>query len=121
MGKIEEAIKKINNEVQKNQSNTYLMLVGEHIIDCITTEEAAEKVLEEKKNLSGCLQSITGKAQKQKQGNVAVIEDATVYRWAREYFGLETAEQKPHLELVKPQTLAEVPKKSGHLSLDDFF
>lgn len=132
MGKIEEAIKKINDEVQKNHSNTYLVMVGEHIIDCITTEKAAEKILTEKKNLNGCLQSITSKAARHKTGKVAVIDDVTVYGWAREYFGLtEAAEEKPHLELVKtqppasepafPQTDAEEHKKSKHLSMDDFF
>ena len=40
-----------------------------------------------------------------------------------EGFGLAAVEQKPHLEVVKPQTTSvmEPPKKSGHLSLDDFF
>lgn len=124
MGKIEEAIKKINDEVQKNHSNTYLVMVGEHIIDCIRTEADAEKVLEGKKNLSGCLGSITGKARHRKTGNVAVIDDVTVYGWAREYFGLAAAEEKkPHLELVKPQTPApkEEPQKKSRLSMDDFF
>ena len=122
MGKIEEAIKKINDEVQKNHKNTYLVMVGEHIIDCITTETAAEKVLAEKKTLSGCLKSITGKASDHKTGNVAVIDDKTVYGWAREYFGLqETVEQKPQLEVVKTQTptVSEPPKKP-RLSMDDF-
>lgn len=41
MGKIEEAIKKINTEIQKQPNNRYLALVGEHIIDQITTEAAA--------------------------------------------------------------------------------
>ena len=45
MGKIEDAIKKINTEIQKEPSNRYLALVGEHIIDNITSEAAAEKVL----------------------------------------------------------------------------
>lgn len=121
MGKIEEAIKKINGEVQKNHSNTYLVMVGEHIIDCITTEEAAEQVLRGGKNLQGCLSHIQGEARKKQTGNVAVIDDVTVYRWAREYFALEETEQKPYLELVKTQTPAEEPKKSKRLSMDDFF
>lgn len=123
MGKIEDAIKKINNEVQKNHNNTYLVMVGEHIIDCITTDEAAEQILQGGKNLQGCLSHVQEEARKKKQGNVAVIDDVTVYRWAREYFELEAAENKPRLELVKPQTSApkEEPKKSKHLSMDDFF
>ena len=124
MGKIEDAIKKINDEVQKNHSNTYLVMVGEHIIDNITTEDNAERVLAKDKTLQGCLSQIRTFASKQKKDNVAVIDDVTVYKWAREYFGLKAAEKKPHLEVVKMQTPAEtpkeVPKKSGHLSLDDF-
>ena len=51
MGKIEDAIKKINTEIQKEPSNRYLALVGEHIIDNITSEAAAEKVLKEERRL----------------------------------------------------------------------
>lgn len=43
MGKIEDAIKKINTEIQKEPSNRYLALVGEHIIDNITSEAASGK------------------------------------------------------------------------------
>lgn len=50
MGKIEDAIKKINTEIQKEPSNRYLALIGEHIIDNITSEAAAEKVLKKEKN-----------------------------------------------------------------------
>ena len=118
--KIELAIKNINKELQSNHSNEYLVLIGEHIIDCITSEEAAEKVLEKGKTLQGCLSHIQTEAAKKKVGQVAVIQDSVVYGWAREYFGLEGGTE-PRLEVVKPQAPAEVPKKSGHLSLDDFF
>lgn len=123
MGKIEDAIKKINDEVQKNHSNTYLVMVGEHIIDSITTEENAERVLAKDKNLQGCLSQIRTHAAKQKKDNVAVIDHMTVYKWARDYFGLKGVGQKPQLEVVKTQTpsVVEMPKKSGHLSMDDFF
>lgn len=88
MGKIEDAIKKINTEIQKEPSNRYLALVGEHIIDNITSEAAAEKVLKKEKTLAKALGGIQNKASKQKTGNCAVIEDSVVYGWAREYFGL---------------------------------
>lgn len=56
MGKIEDAIKKINTEIQKEPSNRYLALVGEHIIDNITSrKQAAEKVLKEEKTLAKAL------------------------------------------------------------------
>ncbi len=113
MGKIEEAIKKINTEIQKQPNNRYLALVGEHIIDQITTEAAAEKVLKEEKTLARSLTGIENRARKQTTGNHAVIEDAVVYGWAREYFGLT--------EAANPQTHAEALKKGVCVKLEDFF
>lgn len=110
MGKIEDAIKKINTEIQKEPSNRYLALVGEHIIDNITSEAAAEKVLKEEKTLAKALGGIQNKASKQKTGNCAVIEDSVVYGWAREYFGLT----------ANPQAPAEEAKKGVCVSLEDF-
>ena len=79
MGKIEEAIKKINAEIQKQPNNEYLALIGEHIIDCITTEDTAEEVLKTEKTLAGALREIEANAAKRKSGKVAVVEDAVVY------------------------------------------
>ena len=112
MGKIEDAIKKINTEIQKEPSNRYMALIGEHIIDNITSEAAAEKVLKEEKTLAKALDGIQNKASKQKTGNCAVIEDAVVYGWAREYFGLTGA--------ANPQAPAEEAKKGVCVSLEDF-
>ena len=110
MGKIEDAIKKINTEIQKEPSNRYLALIGEHIIDNITSEAAAEKVLKEEKTLAKALGGIQNKASKQKTGDCAVIEDSVVYGWAREYFGLT----------ANPQAPAEEVKKGVCVSLEDF-
>lgn len=111
MGKIEEAIKKINTEIQKTPNDEYIALIGEHIIDQITTEEAAGLILEKEKTLDGALKEIYKKAKAKASGNRAAIRSDIVFGWAREYFGLK--------ETANPQPAAE--KKSGHLSLDDFF
>lgn len=75
MGKIEDAIKKINTEIQKEPGSGYIAAVGEHILDCITTEEAAEAVLAEGKTLSGALEGIRNameeKARKRHNGTKA--------------------------------------------------
>lgn len=109
MGKIEEAIKKINIEIQARPNDHYLALIGEYTIDQITTEETAEGILATEKTLAGAIQDIEQKARKRAVGNCAVIEGAVVYSWAREYFGIA--------EAAKPQAAAE----NTHLSLDDFF
>ena len=126
MGQIEEAIKKINAEIQKQPNNEYLALIGEHIIDCITTEDTAEEVLKTEKTLAGALREIEANAAKRKSGKVAVVEDAVVYGWAREYFGLTTNPAKKRSETAKPQTAAKVPaapkkEKEVNLDFDSFF
>ena len=126
MGTIEEAIKMINVEIQKRPADRYLALVGEHIIDCITTETAAKIILDEKKTLSGAIQKIRSEAERQKQGSVAVIEDSVVYGWAREYFGLTDTPQGKWPEATKPQMAAEAPAESKkekeiNLDFDSFF
>lgn len=110
MGKIEDAIRKINTEIQKKPNDRYRALIGEHIIDSITSEVAAKKVLQEEKTLEKAMQEIQKKAEAQKSGSCAVIEDSVVYGWAREYFGLT----------AKPQTPAEEAKKGVCVSLEDF-
>ena len=76
MGKIENAIEKLNNDIQKHPQDQYRALVGEHLIDCITTEEIADKVLEEGKTLEAALKTITANAKKKAVSNCAVIADA---------------------------------------------
>jgi hypothetical protein len=110
MGKIEDAIKKINLQIQMSPNDKYRALIGEYIIDQITTEAAAEQILQAEKTLNRALVEITKKAEKQKMGNCAVIEDSVVYGWAREYFGLT----------ANPQAPAEEPKKGVCVSLEDF-
>lgn len=116
MGKIENAIEKLNNEIQKKPQDLYIALVGEHLIDCITTETAAEKVLEKGKTLEEALKKIRGNAKEKAVGGCAVIADEEVYKWAREYFGLEAIEAGD----VKSANIAEPKKKELHLSLEDF-
>ncbi len=109
MGKIEDAIKKINTEIQKEPDNRYIALIGEHIIDCITNETAAERVLQEEKTLERALTGIENRAKQQQVKGHAVIESTVVYGWAREYFGLTAEESR---ESCKPSL--------ARLSLDDF-
>lgn len=119
MGKIDEAIRKINTEIQKEPDNTYIAAVGEHIIDCITTDEAAEAVLAEGKTLSGALETVRNAMEKRTKGQrgktnssgsctVIVATDAEVFKMARDYFGLDRAETRP------------AAKKGVSLSLEDF-
>lgn len=138
MGKIENAIEKLNNDIQKHPQDQYRALVGEHLIDCITTEEIADKVLEEGKTLEAALKTILSNAKKiamkehlfkcingeaaaenakkEATSGCVAIADEEVYKWAREYFGIGAMEaEKP-----KSANIAETKKKTLKLSLEDF-
>ena len=124
MGKIEDAIKKIDDEIESMKGfgeKSYVRMVGGFLKSYITTEDAAEKILDKNKSLKGCYDQSLGKAKKAASAgaNGIGIDGETLLEWMREYFGLEAIEKKPHLEVVKPQTIAEAPKKP-RLSMDDF-
>ena len=117
---IDKAIAKINIAVLKVPEDTYRAVIGEYIIDHILTEEDAEKVLVEKRTLEKALEEIMSRARKQAKGGKAFVEDAVVFGWAMEYFGLQD-ENSPN-----PQTSAErreeKPAKKGiALVLENFF
>ena len=82
----------------------------------VSPEEIADKVLEEGKTLEAALKTITANAKKKAVSNCAVIADEEVYKWAREYFGIEAMEaEKP-----KSANIAETKKKTLKLSLEEF-
>ena len=85
--KMQKAIDKIDKDMEKNAG---LKPFAQYIIDeLIVTDEAAEKILDEKKSLSACYSSITSKARQRAVGNCAFVEPETVYAWIREYFGFD--------------------------------
>lgn len=91
MNEIEKAVNKLDSAAEKMKGN-YAKLVASHLIEQIRTEEAARKIMDEKKTLTGCIKEIEGKAKKQAVNGCAVIEDALVYKWAEGYFGLDVSD-----------------------------
>ena len=91
---IQKAINKIDLEAEE-EKNTYARVFASHIIDnYLSTDENAEKVLDEKKTIAGCLREVKSKAQKQAESGMAMSEDSTVFGWVREYYGF-TDESRP--------------------------
>ncbi len=87
---IDKAIEKINAAMQKDPDNRYMEIVGHYIIDRCVDEETAAKVTDEKKTLKGAMDAVVSKAQKAKQGNVAVLMPDEVFGVVDQYFGLPT-------------------------------
>ncbi len=85
--KIQQAINKIDEESEK-LNDTNARIIVSHIIDTyLNTDENADKVLDDKHTLKGCLESIKTKAKKQASNGIAVISDETVYGWVKDYYG----------------------------------
>lgn len=86
---IEEAAAKIDQEAEK-LGGQYAQLIASHIIEHeLLSAENAEKVKD--KTLKACVEQVKSKAKKQAQGNVAVVEDAQVWSWVRDFYGFEDA------------------------------
>lgn len=49
-------------------------------------EELFKGILKEGKTINGAVKYCAAQAQKQKTGNMAMIDDATVFSWIRKYF-----------------------------------
>lgn len=77
-----EGIKRIEKMLE-GQKDKYLQIIGKYLIE---QTELDSLYLNKEKNLKGMAEYIKGKARKQATGNVAIIEDAVVFDWAKEYF-----------------------------------
>lgn len=99
--KIQKAIDLLDSEAEKG--GAYEKIISQHLIECITSDEDAEFVMQKDKSLKKCLESIKSKARKQAVNNCAVIEDSEVFSWAREYYGFPERDDKPLLTVVKPE------------------
>ena len=112
----EDAIKKINDEMQKNPNDAYLEAIGHYVIDrCYMP--GVRNAIEKGTTLKTAMQKILEKAKSQKRGSVAVLTDAEVFGIVAKCFGI-IHEAKP-----LSVTVAEQKPKTGviNLEFDDLF
>lgn len=103
---------KLEQELQSSK-DPYGQIIGQYILGRFRALDLAPPP---DKNLKDCLDKVRAKAQKQAHGNMAFVEDATVYRWAEEYYGLPAAETKG-----KQENAAAPGPKHLELDLEDLF
>lgn len=77
-----DGIKRLANMLQ-GQKDKYLNIIVNHLM---LQTEMNEEFLKEEKNLKDMATYIKDNAKKEATSNVAVIEDETVFKWAKEYF-----------------------------------
>ena len=77
------------SEMIKGQKDKYLQIIVNHLM---LQTEMSEAFLNEEKNLKDMATYIKDLARKQATNNVAVIEDAVVFQWAKDYFNKSNEE-----------------------------
>lgn len=86
----ERAIAKIDAEIEKEKGNRILEIIGEFLINLVTANsDAAEKLLDEKKNLKGAYEAMRNEARKYQKDGCAVLTDDEGFEVVCAYYGLE--------------------------------
>ena len=102
------AMDKLRDEMAESRDN-YVQVVGEYLTGYLLDHPEAEAALMEKgKSISGSLKVVREEASKVKQGNVAILDDRTVYGIVLGYFGLKS-------EAEMPKTGENVPNMPGNV------
>lgn len=83
------AMDKIRDEMAKSQDN-YTQVVGEYLTGYLLNHpEAEEKLLDSGKSVKESLETVRKEAEKVKKGNMAVLDDRTVFGIVLGYFGIK--------------------------------
>lgn len=86
----ERVIAKIDAEIEKEKGNRILEIIGEFLINLVTANsDAAEKLLDEKKNLKGAYEAMRNEARKYQKDGCAVLTDDEGFEVVCAYYGLE--------------------------------
>lgn len=120
---IDQAIEKINAEMQKDPTNRYMEIIGHYVID--RCDEALAAKIAGGKTLKDAMTAVERRAQKVKKGNVAVLTPGEVFGEVDQYFGLpaDTAAQWRAMGLPSAEAPAEERPQTSSVSIDlaDFF
>ena len=82
-------LENIRSKVEAEMKSDELKPFGRYILDqLLVSEENAEKVGADGKSLKACFDAVKGKARSHAHSGCAIIEDKTVFKWIREYYGI---------------------------------
>lgn len=87
-------------------------VIKEYLTTAIESDPALKAAYSESK-ITGCCNYIKSQAKKQAQNGCAAIEDADVYKWARDYMYGDTTEEveAPQMEECEVTTFEEPPAR----------
>ena len=102
------------SEMIKGQKDKYLQIIVNHLM---LQTEMSEAFLNEEKNLKDMATYIKDLARKQATNNVAVIEDAVVFQWAKDY--LNKSNEELGIKKIEAKNNAETVEKDEFGSIFD--
>lgn len=110
---LNEAIKKIQDEIDAEKKNSYVQYVGKYMIEYLNKNNGyAQNILDETKSIKGSLLHMEAEAKKIKQGNMAMLSPDEALKIVFEYFGIKEIVCEPNEVDVKP-------KRNINISLED--
>lgn len=115
-----EGIKRLA-EMLEGQKDKYLIIIVNHLM---LQTEMNEAFLNEEKNLKDMATYIKDTAKKQAKSGVAVIEDAVVFKWAKEYFMKSNKElgiKETRLDMGKHGDVSKVETKENEDNFGSIF
>lgn len=115
-----EGIKRLA-EMLEGQKDKYLIIIVNHLM---LQTEMNEAFLNEEKNLKDMATYIKDTAKKQAKSGVAVIEDAVVFKWAKEYFMKSNKElgiKETRLDRGKHEDVSKVETKENEDNFGSIF
>ncbi|MED5017909.1 Cas9 inhibitor AcrIIA9 family protein [Paenibacillus chibensis] len=87
---MQEAITKLQSEIEKNKTNPYIQVVGEFLIKHVQANPAnAEKILDADKTIGNSLEAMKKEAQKKQVNGMAMLTDEEGFAIVLKYFGFE--------------------------------
>ena len=87
--KIDAALKKLTEEAEKfGSDNDCMHYLSEYLMNKVTSDESADRILDESKSLKGLEKQIKDIARCKAKDNWACLDNTKVEAVADEYFGL---------------------------------
>ena len=84
-----KAIEKITKEMEENKDNTYIQVIGQHLLSICTDDQVAKLINNEDKSILKSLKVMRKEAEKKKNGDCAVLSDNEAFDIVHKYYGMD--------------------------------
>ena len=87
---VQEAIKKINDEMDKEKTNPFVRVIGNILLEYLDVDPgAAEKIINKDKAIGKSLDEMRKLAETKKVGNCAMLTDQEGFEIVLKYYDIE--------------------------------